>query len=470
MNEELTEKTNNHPTKTDRVSDNEHFEKNVTIKLSTPYLSGTEIEYILSIKLSLKIVHLNMQLFKDQLRLIDKCKIIKNKMNIIFQIDMFLFIITGIFTGYNLLFTFASLFKRKKRKIDHVKTQNIAVIFAAYKEDMVIRESIENFLKQDYPQNKYQVIVVSDHMENTTNSILSQMPITLFVVDFKDSMKHKSISYALDHLNGFDRVVIMDADNITNTDFLTRINEATQTVKVLQVHRTSKNKNTSIAIWDSISEEINNAIFRKGRINLGLSSALIGSGMVFDFEWLKQHMHECKTFAEDKELEAILARDNVFVDYSDDIYVYDEKTARQDILIRQRSRWFHAQILAFSLITRNFNLQKINPSYIDKIIQWIPFPRPVRFLLIFVMILFWSMVAFPVAIKWYILLIIKISTYLLAIPRKMYTHDFLVSFIQLPLMIIALLRSYAASILRIKKKDMRFNNTPHHITKKNNHG
>lgn len=184
-------------------------------------------------------------------------------------------------------------------------------------------------------------------MKDITNSALSQMSITLFVVDFKDSMKHKSISYALDHLNDFDRVVIMDADNITDTDFLTRINEATQTVKVLQAHRTQKNKNTSVAIWDGISEEINNTIFRKGRVNLGLSSALIGSGMVFDFNWLKQHMHECKTFAEDKELEAILAKDNVFVDYSDDIYVYDEKTARQDILIRQRSRWFHAQILAF---------------------------------------------------------------------------------------------------------------------------
>ena len=30
-------------------------------------------------------------------------------------------------------------------------------------------------------------------------------------------MKHKSISYALDHLEGFDRVIIMDADNIIPT-------------------------------------------------------------------------------------------------------------------------------------------------------------------------------------------------------------------------------------------------------------
>lgn len=390
-------------------------------------------------------------------------------MNLIDKIDILLFITTAVFAGYDFFFTLASFCKRRKRKADVIKTQTFAVIFAAYKEDRVIRESVENFLKQDYPQDKYQTIVVSDHMEEATNKLLAQMPITLFVVDFQESMKHKSISYALDKLTGFDRVIIMDADNITDPDFLTRINLATQTVKVLQTHRTRKNENTSVAVWDGISEEINNSIFRKGRVNVGLSSALIGSGMVFDFEWLKQHMHECKTFAEDKELEAILARDNIFVDYSDDIYVYDEKTARQDILIRQRSRWFHAQILAFNLITKDFKLNKINLSYIDKVIQWIPFPRPVRFLLTFLMILFWSFISFPVAIKWYCLLAIKMATYLLAIPRKMYTRDFFASITKLPVMMIALLHSYIASICRVKNKDMRFNNTPHHITKENNH-
>lgn len=390
-------------------------------------------------------------------------------MNLILKIDILLFIIIATFTGYNLFFALASLLKRKKMKIDHANTQSFAVVFAAYKEDRVIIESVESFLKQDYPKDKYQVVVVSDHMEEETNRVLAQLPITLFIPDFQESMKHKSISYALDHLEGFDRVIIMDADNITDPDFLTRINEATQTVKVLQAHRTRKNENTSVAVWDGISEEINNTIFRKGRVNVGISSALIGSGMVFDFEWLKKYMHECKTFAEDKELEAILAKENIFIDYSDDIYVYDEKTAKQDILIRQRSRWFHAQILAFSLIMKDFNIRKINLSYIDKVIQWIPFPRTVRFLLIFLMILFWSVVSFPVAIKWYCLLFIKIGTYLLAIPRKMYTRDFLMSITKLPSMMIALIRSYASSIYRVKKKDMSFNNTPHHITKKNNH-
>ena len=76
-------------------------------------------------------------------------------------------------------------------------------------------------------------------------------------------MKHKSITYALEYLKeGIDKVVILDADNLTDTDFLTRVNDITQDNIALQAHRTLKNDNTPIAVWDGISEEINNPIFR----------------------------------------------------------------------------------------------------------------------------------------------------------------------------------------------------------------
>lgn len=106
-------------------------------------------------------------------------------MNLILKIDTLLFIIIIIFTVYNLFFTLASLLKRKRRKGDHVRTQSFAVVFAAYKEDRVIIESVENFLKQDYPQDKYQVVVVSDHMEEETNRVLAQLPITLLFRTFR---------------------------------------------------------------------------------------------------------------------------------------------------------------------------------------------------------------------------------------------------------------------------------------------
>ena len=241
---------------------------------------------------------------------------------------------------------------------------------------------MERILLQDYPADKYRVIVVSDHMREETNQALAKLPIELLTPDFEHSMKHKSITYALEYLKeGIDKVVILDADNLTDTDFLTRINDITQDNIALQAHRTLKNDNTPIAVWDGISEEINNTIFRKGRVNVGISSSLIGSGMVFDFGWLKSHMPQCGTFAEDKELEIYLATENIFVDYAEDILVYDEKTSRQEVMARQRSRWFHAQLLAFSLIIRHLDLRTLNWNYMDKAVQWFPLPRILKLII-----------------------------------------------------------------------------------------
>ena len=196
-------------------------------------------------------------------------------MHLLIYIDIALFIFIAFFIGYDLFFTLASFFRRRHRKHRSIRLQKFAVIFAAYKEDQVIQESVERILLQDYPADKYRVIVVSDHMREETNQALAKLPIELLTPDFEHSMKHKSITYALEYLKeGIDKVVILDADNLTDTDFLTRINDITQDNIALQAHRTLKNDNTPIAVWDGISEEINNTIFRKGRVNVGILSLI----------------------------------------------------------------------------------------------------------------------------------------------------------------------------------------------------
>ncbi|WP_241160003.1 glycosyltransferase family 2 protein [Parabacteroides sp. ZJ-118] len=380
-------------------------------------------------------------------------------------IDLFFFTLTALFIGYDLFFTLASFWGRTRGESKYIRFQTFAVIFAAYKEDAVILESVKSFIRQDYPKDKYRVIVVSDHMRPETNRALAELPIELLTPDFEHSMKHKSVSYALEYIgDGADKVVIMDADNITETDFLTRINKVTQDNIVLQAHRTLKNENTPIAIWDGLAEEINNTIFRKGRVNVGISSSLIGSGMVFDLGWFKAHMRKCETFAEDKELEILLASQNIFVDYADNIYVYDEKTSRKEVMTRQRSRWFHAQVIAFGLILKHFNKHSLNRNYVDKILQWVPFPRILKILIPVIFTLIWSIQDIHLAYKWLALIAGGVLTYGLAIPRKMHTRKLYMSLSKLPLLFSILTKGYIASLIRIKNKDTSFQSTPHDIT------
>ena len=125
-------------------------------------------------------------------------------------------------------------------------TATFLVLFPAYHEDTVIVNSVEAFLRQNYPQEQYQVVVISDHMREETNTRLSALPITLLQPAFEKSSKAKALQYAIHspsaiHQPIFDYVVILDADNIVAPDFLTRLSQIACKQEAIQCHRTAKN-------------------------------------------------------------------------------------------------------------------------------------------------------------------------------------------------------------------------------------
>jgi hypothetical protein len=71
--------------------------------------------------------------------------------------------------------------------------------------------------------------------------------------------------------------------------FLSQLNILCSIYDAIQCHRCAKNANNDVAVLDGTSEEINNTIFRKAHNRLGLSSALIGSGMCFKYDLFKEN-------------------------------------------------------------------------------------------------------------------------------------------------------------------------------------
>ena len=214
-----------------------------------------------------------------------------------------------------------------------------------YNEDRVIVNAVEQFLLQDYPKTHYTVVVISDHMQPKTNEDLGKMPIKLLTPTFEKSSKARALQYAMNHVEGdFDNVVVLDADNVVRTDFLSQLNILCTVYDAIQCHRCAKNANNDVAVLDGASEEINNTLFRKAHNRLGLSSALIGSGMCFNYNLFKQNVFQLKTAGEDREMEALLLKQGIFIKYAPDIHVFDEKVSSQDNFQRQRMRWMTAQI------------------------------------------------------------------------------------------------------------------------------
>ena len=225
------------------------------------------------------------------------------------------------------MYAVASKFYRAPCFPEARKLRRFVILFPAYKEDRVIISSVRSFLQQDYPQELFDIIVISDQMQDTTNDALRSLPIRLLIADYKESSKAKAMTMAMNAIKEepYDVVAVMDADNLTSPDFLAEVNRAFDSgLQSIQAHRTGKNLNTAISVLDGISEEINNGIFRSGHNVLGLSAALSGSGMAFDAHWFRQNVAHLQTAGEDKELEALLLQQRIHTTYLAQLPIYDE--------------------------------------------------------------------------------------------------------------------------------------------------
>lgn len=285
---------------------------------------------------------------------------------------------------YILVFSLAGLFRKKSNSVSPSESQqlrNFAVLIPGYKEDAVIVEVAKKALEQSYDSTKYDVVVIADSFEQATLKALRALPISLIEVTFKNSTKSKALNAAMEVLgDSYDIALVLDADNIMAPDFLQKINKAfNQGYTVVQGHRVAKNTNTPFAILDAISEEVNNHIFRQGHRVLGLSSALIGSGMAFDYAFFKRTMASIDAIGGfDKELELTLLRDGETIEYLHDALVLDEKVQKASVFANQRKRWLSAQFVYFKRFFWSglkALFLKGNIDFFDKVYQMIAPPR-----------------------------------------------------------------------------------------------
>ena len=381
----------------------------------------------------------------------------------IFEIIIW-FIIAGSVI-YVVFFAIISLFYEKEDRIAmHAaalssRLNKFLILYPAYKEDKVIVNAVRQFLLQDYPKELYTVIVISDHMQPETNLKLSELPITLLQPTFEKSSKAKAMQFAIESVNTeYDNVVILDADNVVRPDFLSQLNVLCSVYDAIQCHRCAKNANNDVAVLDGTCEEINNTIFRKAHNRLGLSSALIGSGMCFKYELFKENVFKLTTAGEDREMEALLLHQGVFIKYAPDIHVFDEKVSNQDNFQRQRMRWMTAQVQ--SLLS---NLPKVpqallhgNINFVDKTIQQALIPRSILIVLLGGISVFMTIVVPDWCEKWWILFAMLALSLFIAIPTALRIQSFK-KVLAIPNLVLKMLKN----ILHLDRKNTDFIHTQH---------
>jgi cellulose synthase/poly-beta-1,6-N-acetylglucosamine synthase-like glycosyltransferase len=379
----------------------------------------------------------------------------------IIQWIIFLFLFIQVF--YLLFFSIAGKLGKKAKFPAAKKFRRIRIFIPGYKEDAVIINTAKEAVNQNYPKELFEVVVIADSFKQSTLQQLRSIPVKVVEVSFENSTKGKALQKAIEATvqDPADIVLIIDADNHMSQSFLHKVNDAFEAgYEVVQGHRTAKDPQTTFALLDACTEEINNHIFRRGHCAVGLPSALIGSGMAFNWDLfisLLQNIGD--TSGEDKEIEFRIVRQRKKVAFLDGAYVYDEKVPGKEIFSKQRSRWLATQVEFFEKYFSEGWIQLLrgNVAFFNKVFQTYLLPRV---MLMAVLFMWWLLTIF-IFKTWLLessLLLLALTIALLSgIPKAWYNKKLFYSFLQIPGALIGMIKA----MLHIGIARQKFIHTPH---------
>jgi cellulose synthase/poly-beta-1,6-N-acetylglucosamine synthase-like glycosyltransferase len=382
----------------------------------------------------------------------------------------FIFGYLTLMVGYLLMLSIAGNFFRTRSPMATGEYYRIAILIPTYREDEVIVNTVQSAVEHDYPKQKFDVYVAADHLQKTTIEKLRSTGAQVFDLLFEKGSKARSLNFLLNQIDGakYDVALILDGDNIMQPGLLQKINAGVRTGKwVLQAHRTAKNMNTPVAVLDALSEEVNNHLFRKGASQIGLSSSLIGSGMAFPFNVLKQVYNKPEILdnpACDREADFEMLVNGLKIYYLPDAIVFDEKVASNRVYENQRRRWLESQLMHINLFFSDWKrVRRKNSDFWHKLFITLLPPRlMVLGIFCIIMVLafaqrFWNINITGIAAGWWVILFVAyLLSILIAVPRRFYSTKTLRAFLHLPSMLFTFLRA----LLTVRSKRTEFVHTP----------
>ena len=327
-------------------------------------------------------------------------------------------VLITIMLAYHSVYFIIGIFKTKKFKKAKVK-HKYAILIAARNEEKVIGNLLDSIAKQDYPRDLLTTFVVADNCTDSTAAIARKKGAICYE-RFNDQDKTKG--FALEFLfnniesdygiNSFEGYFIFDADNLLNTNFVSKMNDAFDSgEKIVTSYRNTKNFDENwIASTYALHWIRSSRTSHRARSYLGLATNIQGTGFLFANEIVKNGWHYT-SLTEDRALTADVVSNGYMISYQDEAIFYDEQPIKVKVALRQRLRWSKGHLLAFlesgpklfkNIFKNNKNLvknekdkwSKIKKSFryrfasYDTLMQLTPFSvlNLVKFLLIAVII------------------------------------------------------------------------------------
>lgn len=373
---------------------------------------------------------------------------------VLYIADWVLFALFFISIAYLAFFSFLSMFPARKIYRTARREHRFVIIFLGISEPDSVEASLFSFSEQKYPPDLFDIVMVVPEGQVPDKDKFRGKEVRKVIYRGERFSRSEALRTAMDELadEKYDMAVVMDTGNTVNPDFLRELNNAYAAgCRAIQAHRRARPASTDTAMLEAASQEINNSIFRRGHVKLGLSSALAGSGMSFDFDWLKNNIDKVKDDDLEKQLEILLLEQRVLIEYQNDVYVFEDRAEHPAEFFHERKQWMASRIqnLGFAIGKLPSALFSGNIDYCDKLFQWIIPSRTLMLGSLGLICIALVFVSWPLSLKWWGLLFLQVLSFSMAMPDSMIDARFIKALKTMPvLFVLTLFNAFRKRVFR----------------------
>jgi cellulose synthase/poly-beta-1,6-N-acetylglucosamine synthase-like glycosyltransferase len=246
---------------------------------------------------------------------------------------------------YDLFFAILGL-GYKSNKVKEHNLREFSIVIPAYKEGLVLLETVEKALNVSYPRSLFEVVVLGQDLKEEVVDALRAYDIKLVLTGGLGS-KFNALKNYLTHYQVKNHLLILDADNLIEPSALTIASSELNTFDLVQLARKKTEASGSLGILDRWNTAISIHLSNESRAFFGLNPLVLGSGFAVPTEIYRGFLETSQnTVAEDKALDLYMATKGLTLSYVDESWVVDFTTEKGHAFESQRNRWVGGRVEA----------------------------------------------------------------------------------------------------------------------------